>query len=47
MIRVFSNCQQFYERGSDYYRCATALEKFFLSKMAEYGLEQMETTSNK
>ena len=47
MLRVFSNCRQFNERGSDYYRCAAALEKFFLSKMAEAGLEQAESLSSK
>ena len=47
MVRVFSNCRQFNERGSDYYRCSVALEKFFLSKMAEYGLEQVESSSSK
>ena len=38
MKRVFSNCRQFNERGSDYYRCATALEKFFIGRMTDAGL---------
>ena len=42
MRRVFSNCKQINERGSDYYRCAAALEKFFIMKMTEAGLEQAE-----
>ena len=42
MHRVFSNCRQFNERGSDYYRCAAALEKFFATQMVEAGLEQTE-----
>ena len=45
MKRVFSNCKQSNERGSDYYRCAVALEKFFMSKMADAGLEQDEPLS--
>ena len=45
MRRVFSNCRQFNERGSDFYRCAVALEKFFTAKMAEAGLETDEPSS--
>lgn len=42
MRRLFSNSKQFNDRNSDYYRCAVALEKFFLAKMAEASLDQAE-----
>ena len=44
MHRVFSNSKQYNERGSDYYRCAIALEKFFVSLMSDAGLEQNDSS---
>lgn len=38
MRRMFTNCKMYNDRGTDYYRCAVSLEKFFTTKMKEYGL---------
>lgn len=35
MRRIFANCKMYNERNTDYYRCAIALEKFYVSKMKE------------
>uniref|UniRef100_A0A8C6RX03 Histone acetyltransferase n=1 Tax=Nannospalax galili TaxID=1026970 RepID=A0A8C6RX03_NANGA len=36
--RVFTNCKEFNPPESEYYRCASILEKFFFSKIKEAGL---------
>jgi len=35
MRRILANCKMYNERNTDYYRCAIALEKFYVSKMKE------------
>lgn len=38
MARMFSNCRSFNAPNTDYYRCATTLERFYLNKMRQFGL---------
>ena len=33
--RMFANCKSYNERNTDYFRCAIALEKFFITTMKE------------
>ena len=35
MKRMFTNCKMYNEKNTDYYRCAMALEKFFVGKMRD------------
>ena len=36
--KIFDNCKLFNPSDSDYYKCASTLEKFFYNKLREYGL---------
>ena len=36
--RVFTNCKEYNPPESEYYKCASILEKFFFSKIKEAGL---------
>lgn len=36
--RVFTNCKEYNPPESEYYKCASVLEKFFFSKIKEAGL---------
>ena len=36
--RVFTNCQMYNEKGTELYKCAVQMEKFFISKMKASGL---------
>ncbi|XP_011630303.1 histone acetyltransferase KAT2B-like [Pogonomyrmex barbatus] len=38
MIRIFTNCRLYNSLDTDYYRCASALEKYFQTRMKEIGL---------
>lgn len=38
MTRIFSNCRLYNSPDTEYYRCATVLEKYFQTKMKELGL---------
>ncbi|EFN77334.1 histone acetyltransferase KAT2A [Harpegnathos saltator] len=38
MIRIFTNCRLYNSPGTEYYRCANALEKCFQKRMKEAGL---------
>ena len=45
MRRIFTNCKMYNEKNTDYYRCAIALEKFFVGKMRDASI-WMELTWN-
>lgn len=45
MRRIFTNCKMYNEKNTDYYRCALALEKFFVGKMRDASI-WMELTWN-
>ena len=36
--RIILNCRSYNERGTEYYKCAANLEKFFMTKMKSMGL---------
>ena len=36
--RVFTNCQMYNEKGTELYKCAAHMEKFFVAKMKNNGL---------
>lgn len=38
MTRIFSNCRLYNSPDTEYYRCATVLERYFQTKMKELGL---------
>ncbi|XP_063242704.1 histone acetyltransferase KAT2A isoform X2 [Bacillus rossius redtenbacheri] len=38
MTRIFTNCRLYNSPDTEYYRCATVLEKFFQTLMKEHGL---------
>nr|CAD7441630.1 unnamed protein product [Timema bartmani] len=38
MTRIFTNCRLYNSPDTEYYRCATALEKYFQTRMREQGL---------
>ncbi|KAE8747322.1 hypothetical protein FOCC_FOCC005965 [Frankliniella occidentalis] len=38
MTRIFTNCRLYNSPDTEYYRCATVLEKYFQTKMKELGL---------
>ena len=38
MTRIFTNCRSYNDPDTEYYKCATVLEKFFQNKMKEHGL---------
>lgn len=38
MMRIFSNCRQFNDTDTEYYKCANTLEKYFTTKMKESNL---------
>lgn len=38
MQRIFTNCREYNPPESEYYKCASLLEKFFYSKIKEAGL---------
>ncbi|KAK2146841.1 hypothetical protein LSH36_582g02006 [Paralvinella palmiformis] len=38
MTRIFTNCRSYNDPDTEYYKCATVLEKFFQNKMKDNGL---------
>ena len=38
MQRIFTNCREYNPPESEYYKCASLLEKFFYTKIKEAGL---------
>ena len=36
--RIILNCRSYNERGTEYYKCAANLEKFFMTKLKSLGL---------
>ena len=36
--RVFTNCQMYNEKGTEMYKCAAQMEKFFVNRMKGSGL---------